>query len=41
MISRSGRQWKGITASECDTPEKAKEAVERVIATMDKHRRNR
>jgi hypothetical protein len=33
-----GAKLERITASECDTPEKAREAVGRVIATMNKLR---
>jgi very-short-patch-repair endonuclease len=33
-----GARLERITASECDTPEKAREAVARVIATIDKLR---
>lgn len=36
-----GAKLERITAEECDTPDKAREAVARVLLTMEKHRRAR
>lgn len=36
-----GAKLERISADECDTPEKAKEAVDRVLMTIEKHRRAR
>lgn len=36
-----GARLERISADECDTPEKAKEAVDRVLMTIEKHRRAR
>ncbi len=41
FLTDEGAALERIDASACDTPEKAKEAVARVLATMDKHRRSR
>ena len=36
MLRDEGVTQEHIKASECDTPQKAREAVQRIIATMDK-----
>jgi hypothetical protein len=41
FITDEGAKLERITATECDTPQKAKEAVGRVLATIDKLRRAR
>lgn len=41
FMTDEGAKLERITASECDTPEKAQEAVARVLATMEKLRRAR
>lgn len=41
FIVDEGVRLERITATECDTPEKAREAVQRIIATIDKLRRAR
>ena len=41
FITDEGATLDRITASECNTPQKAQEAVERVLATIDKIRRGR
>jgi len=38
FLTDEGARLERIKASECDTPEKAREAVRRVIATIDKLR---
>ena len=38
FITDEGARLERITASECDTPEKAREAVRRIVATIDKLR---